>query len=61
MSQVPHTAHEAASTAAMHPCIVHGPGPWQPLSRAQILLMAIELRRMRAIAESVRSAGQEES
>ena len=32
---------------SIHPCVVQIPPAWQPLSRAQVLMMAIELRRIR--------------
>lgn len=47
-STEPHAV--SAIAESIHPCIVHSPPAWQPLSRAQILMMAIQLRRMQGDA-----------
>ena len=42
------------------PCLVQA-SPWQPLSRAKCLMMAIQLRRIRAITQRQGSSWPEEN
>jgi hypothetical protein len=45
------TQQDTGARRVTRPCIVGNPPAWVPLTKAQVLRMAIELRRIRAAAK----------
>ncbi|MFN0316392.1 MAG: hypothetical protein ACKVQA_15310 [Burkholderiales bacterium] len=47
----PSTQPDAVARGVTHPCVLDSPPAWVPLSKAQVLRMAIELRRIRRVTQ----------